>query len=67
MLLGLTNLFRSRAPNKTRKPCRTPDWRSQLIAEIEGRPIGYIQTIDPAREEDHYWGKVPTNLHAIDI
>lgn len=46
---------------------RTPDWREQLIAEIEGRPIGFIQIIDPAREESHYWGEVAANLRAIDI
>jgi aminoglycoside 6'-N-acetyltransferase len=46
---------------------RTPDWREQLMAEIEGRPIGFIQIIDPAREESHYWGEVPANLRAIDI
>ncbi|MEL7035306.1 MAG: GNAT family N-acetyltransferase [Cyanobacteria bacterium J06592_8] len=46
---------------------RTPDWREQLIAEINDRPIGCIQIIDPAREETHYWGDVPDNLRAIDI
>lgn len=46
---------------------RTPDWREQLIAEIEGRPIGFIQIIDPAREESHYWDDVAVNLRAIDI
>lgn len=46
---------------------RTPDWREQLIAEVEGRPIGFIQIIDPAREDSHYWGDVATNLRAIDI
>jgi aminoglycoside 6'-N-acetyltransferase len=46
---------------------RTPDWREQLIAEVEGRPIGFIEIIDPACEEDHYWGDVPANLRAIDI
>ncbi|ACK67543.1 GCN5-related N-acetyltransferase [Rippkaea orientalis PCC 8801] len=46
---------------------RTPNWREQLIAEIEGRPIGFIQIIDPAREDSHYWGDVPDNLRAIDI
>ena len=44
-----------------------PDWREQLIAELHGRPIGFIQIIDPAREESHYWGKVPENYRAIDI
>ena len=46
---------------------RTPDWREQLIAELDGRPIGFVQIIDPAREESHYWGDVPDNLRAIDI
>lgn len=46
---------------------RTPDWREQLIAEFESRPIGFIQLIDPAREESHYWGFIADNLRAIDI
>src|SRR5690554_1977461 len=46
---------------------RTPDWREQLIAEVDGRPIGFVQIIDPAREDSRYWGKVPANLRAIDI
>lgn len=45
----------------------TPDWREQLVAELDGRPIGFLQIIDPAREEGHYWGDVPHNLRAIDI
>lgn len=46
---------------------RTPDWREQLIAESQGRPIGFIQIIDPAQEETHYWGDVSADLRAIDI
>ncbi|WP_019509378.1 GNAT family N-acetyltransferase [Pleurocapsa sp. PCC 7319] len=46
---------------------RDPEGREQLIAEIDGRPIGFIQIIDPAKEESHYWGNVPENLRAIDI
>jgi aminoglycoside 6'-N-acetyltransferase len=46
---------------------RNPDWREQLIAEVDGRPIGFVQIIDPAREDGHYWGDVPANLRAIDI
>jgi aminoglycoside 6'-N-acetyltransferase len=46
---------------------RAPQWREQLIAEIDGRPIGFIQIIDPAREESHYWGDVPNDLRALDI
>ena len=46
---------------------RTPDWREQLIAEIDGRAIGFIQIIDPALEDSHYWGDCEPNLRAIDI
>ena len=46
---------------------RSPSWREQLIAEVDGRPVGFIQIIDPQREETHYWGDVPANLRAIDI
>lgn len=47
---------------------RRPSWREQLIAEIEGRPIGFMQIIDPQLEDSHYWGPdVPPNLRAIDI
>jgi aminoglycoside 6'-N-acetyltransferase len=46
---------------------RDPDWRDQLIAEIDDRPIGFIQIIDPAREDSHYWGEIAANLRAIDI
>lgn len=42
-------------------------WREQLIAELNGRPIGIIQIIDPAEEETHYWGVVAENQRAIDI
>jgi len=45
----------------------TPVWREQLVAELEGRPIGFIQIIDPYLEETHYWGKVAPNKRAIDI
>jgi aminoglycoside 6'-N-acetyltransferase len=46
---------------------RSPSWREQLIAEEKGEPIGFIQLIDPALEESHYWGDVPSGLRAIDI
>ncbi len=46
---------------------RSPDWRELLIAEDDGRAIGFMQIIDPAREDTRYWGDVPAGLRAIDI
>lgn len=46
---------------------RSPEWREQLIAELNGKALGFIQIIDPAQEESHYWGPVAQNLRAIDI
>jgi len=34
---------------------RRPDWRRQLIAELDGRPIGFMEIADPARADDGYW------------
>jgi aminoglycoside 6'-N-acetyltransferase len=42
-------------------------WREHLIAEVDATPIGFLQIIDPALEESHYWGDVPANLRAIDV
>ena len=41
--------------------------RENFIAELDGGPLGYMQIMDPAREETHYWGEVPKNLRALDI
>ena len=38
-----------------------------LVAELDGRPIGMIQIIDPHREPDHYWGAIEPHLRAVDI
>ncbi len=46
---------------------RTVDWREQWIAEVAGRPIGFMEVIDPAREDDHYWGEIAAGFRAIDI
>ena len=46
---------------------RTPDWREQWIGEADGRPVGFVQIIDPAREESQCWGDVRVGLRAIDI
>lgn len=42
-------------------------WREHLIAEVHGTPIGFMEIIDPALDESHYWGEVAPNLRAIDI
>jgi aminoglycoside 6'-N-acetyltransferase len=43
------------------------EWTRILIAEVDGRPIGTVQLIDPALEHTHYWGDVEANLRALDI
>jgi len=46
---------------------RNPAWRRQWIAEVDGRPIGFVQVIDAANEETRYWGDVSIGTWAIDI
>lgn len=46
---------------------RNPEWREQLVAELDQDPIGFVQIIDPYLEETHYWGDVEPNKRAIDI
>ena len=53
------------------------DWADELelvatdyqyfMAELDDRPIGAIQIIDPCTEQTHYWGEIEPNLRAIDI
>lgn len=44
-----------------------PHWREQWIAELYGRPIGFMQVIDPAEEESGYWQPIGPGHRAIDI
>ena len=47
---------------------RDVPWREMLIAELNGRPIGFVQIIDCREEESHYWGTdCPERSRAIDI
>lgn len=46
---------------------RSPAWRAQLIAEVDGAAVGFVQIIDPAQEDSHYWGDCAVDLRAIDI
>ena len=45
----------------------TGDWQALLIAETEGRPLGFLQIIDPAREPSDYWGACGPGFRALDI
>lgn len=47
--------------------CKQPEWREQLIALVDDRPVGFVQVIDPALEDSHYWGESPPGLRAVDI
>ena len=38
---------------------RQTDWREQLIAEVEGTPVGFLQIIDPAQDWEPLLGRVP--------
>jgi aminoglycoside 6'-N-acetyltransferase len=42
-------------------------WEAELGRELDGRPIGYLEIIDPQLEDDHYWGDCGPGLRAIDI
>lgn len=46
---------------------RDVDWQEILVAELDGEPIGVIQSIDPRREESHYWGEIEAGYRALDI
>jgi aminoglycoside 6'-N-acetyltransferase len=38
-----------------------------LIAEEDGRPIGFVQLTDAHEEESHYWGEVEAGTWTVDI
>jgi aminoglycoside 6'-N-acetyltransferase len=42
-------------------------WRELLIVEEDGRPVGFVQLVDAAEEESHYWGTVEPGTWALDI
>ncbi len=45
----------------------TVPWRESYIGEVDGRPVGFLQIIDAAREETHYWGEIAIGTKAIDL
>lgn len=44
-----------------------PKWRLQMIVELQGQPIAFVQIIDPYKEESKYWQPISPNYRAIDI
>jgi len=47
---------------------RSVSWAEELIAEADGVPVGFMQLIDAAAEETHYWGAdVEPGAWAMDI
>ncbi len=46
---------------------RDVPWRELLIAEEDGRPIGFLQLTDASEEESHYWGDIEPATWALDI
>jgi aminoglycoside 6'-N-acetyltransferase len=40
---------------------------TNLIAELDGRPIGFVQLTDLLRDASHYWGAPQSGKMAIDI
>jgi aminoglycoside 6'-N-acetyltransferase len=47
-----------RAPHASREP---------FIAESNGRPIGFVEILNPSLDPERYWGDAPAGLRAIDI
>jgi aminoglycoside 6'-N-acetyltransferase len=43
------------------------EYYQYFVAELDGRPVGGMQIIDPHLEKTHYWGDVEPNLRAVDI
>lgn len=46
---------------------QSPAWRESFIAEVDARPIGFLEIIAPAREDTRYWGDIAPGHRAIDI
>jgi len=47
---------------------RDAAWRESLIAELDGRPIGFLEILDVARDPEHYWGpEAEPGVRALDL
>lgn len=43
------------------------EYSRYYVGELDGRPIGGMQIIDPHSEKTHYWETIEPNLRALDI
>ncbi len=41
--------------------------RENLIADVAGSPIGFVQITDPALDDSHYWGLLEPGFRAVDL
>jgi aminoglycoside 6'-N-acetyltransferase len=41
--------------------------RENLIADVAGRPVGFVQITDPALDDSHHWGELESGFRAVDI
>lgn len=46
---------------------RNVPWLDHLIAEEDGRAVGFLQIMDPAEDDTHYWGECEPDLRAVDL
>jgi aminoglycoside 6'-N-acetyltransferase len=44
-----------------------PSWRNPFIAELDSRPIGFLEIIDPSGDAEKYWGDLSSGYRAIDL
>ncbi len=38
-----------------------------FIAEVDGRPVGFLEILDPSLDPERYWGDLPPGFRAIDL
>lgn len=67
VLEAKNNLYPDADWNWETELARNPEWRELLIGMVDGRPVAFLQIINPAQEETHYWGNVQQHHKAIDI
>lgn len=44
-----------------------PEWIEYFIAEHAGKPVGFLEILDPKKETWNYWNVEEDHLRAIDI